>query len=77
MGILSEIDELSLPKGWVHDNLIREAHLTGHKIREIAARGIPVVMGPKEVEHMSSLLGYLAKHAIAQREAIEELASPR
>ena len=77
MGVASEVDELSLPNGWTHEKLIREAHFTGHRIREISARGIPVVLGPNEVNHMSSLLGYLAKHAVAHREAVEELSGPR
>lgn len=70
--LTEELDAMSLPKGWTHEKLIREAHQTGIKIRKLTAASGMTVLGPKEVEHMSSLLGYLAKHSIAMREAYLE-----
>lgn len=72
MCLASELDEMSLPKGWTHAKIIREAHETGARIRRMISTNGVVALGPKEVDHMSNLLGYLAKHSIALREALLE-----
>lgn len=70
--LTQELDAISLPAGWTHEKLIREAHETGNRIRKVVATNGIIAMGPKEIDHMSSLLGYLAKHSIAMREAYLE-----
>lgn len=72
--ILKEIDQMSLPKGWTHERLISEAYETGRRIRK---SGLPLMLGPLEVEHLTTLIGYLAKHAQAYREATVEVVSPQ
>lgn len=69
-GLIADIDEMSLPKGWTHDQLMREAHQTGERIRGMFKKSGMIVLGPGEVEHLTSLLGYLARHNIAYRDVI-------
>ena len=67
----SDLDEMSLPKGWTHEKLVREARYTGSRIREQFQKEGGVLLRQKEVEHLTNLLGWLARHAEANRAAIE------
>lgn len=73
--LVEAIDYMSLPKGWTHAKMIREAHESGNRIRAIIRSQGALMIGPKEAEHLTSLIGYLAKHAVAHREAVIESSS--
>lgn len=65
-----DLDSMSLPKGWTHEKIVREAVATGTKIRSQFSKSGVVLLGPNEVEHLTTLLGYLAKHSEAYSEAL-------
>lgn len=74
--LYEDIDVMSLPKGWTHEKIVTEARSTGAKIRNQFQKAGMVVLGPNEVEHLTNLLGYLARHAEANRVALGSIHSP-
>ena len=71
MTALDVVDEEALPKGWTYEKLKREAYYTGNLIRKLGAQG-NITFGKKEIDHMSTLIGYLVKSNDAARAALEK-----
>lgn len=69
------IDDMTLPSGWDNERICAEAAKTINLIRRVHKSSGMVVLGPKEVEHLTNLFGYVARGHQAFREAFDEIAS--